>query len=762
MPLKAQIVIPIHATDRPYLRAIDSVLRTPNVGVILVAHGLSKSDLSVPEDQRVVVVEVGDGVGFPGVAFNAGVRAATAPWVGIMGSDDWYEDGALQKMLSHLREDGADGIISPLRRDYNLQAEILPLNTRTRRLRPCADGLFFRTAPLGLFRREVLQSARYSFDETTRSGEDLLTSARLWTDGLSISHYGSDPAYVGGSDAKSRVTHTPGPLAERLQAWRTIWGGGRLASLSPRERESLADKMFQVGIVPLLEARPHADQWSSDDAQFLTDLVRAMRGAAPRFDDGFARTWSRVASALEAGDLERALLERQRGSFLDNRLSSSPRSLLHRNSWFLKQARQKKAHVLGGRGVRQAKSGLRSLLPLMPTRVLRALAPGVDPWRPGDEREVVRFPEEGKQRLLVGGTNTAGQAKRWADAASLLPDTSSTSLGFTGRSGRGFPADVRPPIGAAWHSLTWSKRQWEQVSKNATHVLVESGQPLLGTLFARDPRRELIAMQQSGIRVGAVLHGSDIRVPSIHRALNPDSPFTQPLDGLTETLEDSAVALNRFLDASAIPEFVSTPDLLDYRPGATWLPTLHDSELWDQGRLDREVGERGLAGTAERPVVVHIPSRAALKGTQHIGSALRELDSEGAIEYRELSGLAPEEVALQVAASDIVVDQLTMGLYGVASVEAMSLGKPVVAQVGDRVRGRIQEMSGVDLPIVEATPATLQEVVRSLAFDGGARERLGVEGRRYVEEVHSPERVANILYESFLSEEGLLGSATGN
>ncbi len=750
--LLAQVVVPVHSVGSRYLRAVDSVLRSPGVGVVVVAHGLSGSELNLPADERVTLIEIADGVGKPGAAINAGVRAASAPYLGIMGPDDWYEDGALEKMLNHLSEDGGDGVLSPLRYDYSLRAEVNPINARTRKLRACEDGLFFRTAPLGLFQRELLQSPRYAFDESTRSGEGLLASARLWTDDLSISHYGYDPAHVVGSGAKSPATLAPGPLSERIRAWRTIWERNKLASLSLKQRQGLADATFQVGILPLLQAQPQAEQWSDGDTWLLTDLVRVMKVAAPGFDDGFTRTWSAVGAALEAGDLGEALRAMQGASYLDNRLPARPGALLDRNSWLSKQLRGKRSKVLGGRARRQTKSSLRSLLPFAPACVSRALAPGVDPWRPGDEREVAKFLGEGKRRLLIGGTNTAGQAKRWADAASLLPETSSASLGFTGRSGQEFEADARPPIGAAWHSPTWSKRQWEQVSKNTTHVLVESGQPLLGTLFARDPRRELVAMQQAGIKVGALLHGSDIRVPSIHRTLNPDSPFAEPLDGLTDALEDSAVTLNRFLDASAIPEFVSTPDLLDYRPGATWLPTLHDSALWDQARLGREVGKRGLAGEPGRPVVVHIPSRAALKGTQHIGPVLRELDKEGVIEYRELSGLEPEEVALQVAASDIVVDQLTMGLYGVASVEAMALGKPVVAQVGERVRGRIKALSGADLPIVEATPDTLREVIARLAADPATRERLGSEGARYVNDVHSPKHVADVLRESFLSD----------
>lgn len=745
MAPEVQIVIPVHKLDRPVLRAVDSVLRCPRAGVIMVAHGLAASDFSLPEDDRITVVEVAEGVGHPGVAFNAGVAAARSRWLGIMGSDDWFEDGALEAMLGRLSDDSADGVLAPLRYDYSDTNEVVPVTRRHRKLQAVRDQLFYRTAPLGLYSRNLLQDARYRFDETAVSGEDMAMSAKLWSDGLSLSYCPTDPAYVVGSDAESRVTTISRSLSEHAGAWMTMWADDQLGDLPLALRQALAEKMFHTNVLPIVSKRRDMSAWEEGDFAWLSSLVRLMNAHAPGFNRGFTKSWQGVYEGLLNGDQEDTLRALTAASYVDNRLPAVPRDVLHRNSWLRKQLRKDASSYTVDSVRDNLKLRVRSVTPRLPAALTQRVIPAGARWQSEDDRQIPRFEHNDKKHLLVGGTNTVGQAKRWADAAATLPEVDAVSLGIRREGTRNFPADVMPSLAAARHSPLWSARTWNEVRDRATHVLVESGAPLLGTLFRRDPRKELIAMGQEGIKVGVVLHGSDIRIPSLHAQLHADSPFQDPLGGLTNSLEESTQRLNRFLNASDIPEFVSTPDLLDYRPDATWLPTLHDRELWGEEELRHKAENLGLIRPHSRPLVVHIPSNSALKGTESIRAALRPLDAEGVLEYRELVDLTPEEVALEVACADIVIDQVSMGLYGVASVEAMALGKPVVAQVGETTRKRILEITGCPVPIVEASPATLTDTLRRLAVDEGERLRLGNAGREYVQEVHSQSRVGEIL-----------------
>ncbi|WP_099331811.1 glycosyltransferase [Actinomyces minihominis] len=405
---------------------------------------------------------------------------------------------------------------------------------------------------------------------------------------------------------------------------------------------------------------------------------------------------------------------------------------------------------MSSRVLKAARWGLLSATPYLPQPVRDRLVPAENQWSRADDSAV---PQVGPadRTLLIGPLNTAGQAKRWADAAALLPEVASASLGVTRGNGPiRFPADAITSLNALRHSPTWSKRQLRALRSNFSHVLIESASPLLGTRLGRDLEREVEVLQEAGLEVGLVWHGSDIRRPSAHWATHNSSPFAADLGGLTDQLEGSTRKNAELADRLRLTEFASTPDLLDYRPNAVWLPTLHDAELWQPDKPGAEATRSHLPGRL--PIVVHVPSRVALKGTASIREAMRHLD--GVVEYRELQGLTPAQVVEAIREADIVLDQVGMGLYGVAALEGLSLGKPVIAEVGDSVRQRILDRMGFTVPLVEAQAETLAAVVADLAANSEQREQIGRAGRRYLSEVHNPNKVAQILDENFLRRDG--------
>ena len=83
------------------------------------------------------------------------------------------------------------------------------------------------------------------------------------------------------------------------------------------------------------------------------------------------------------------------------------------------------------------------------------------------------------------------------------------------------------------------------------------------------------------------------------------------------------------------PVFVSTPDLLLDVPGGIWLPVVVD--------IDRPQGDPPLSRD-RLPLVLHAPSKAVTKGTDLIEPVVEDLVERGLVEYRRLSGLAPEQM----------------------------------------------------------------------------------------------------------------------
>ncbi|MGQ3414365.1 glycosyltransferase [Natrinema sp. LN54] len=106
-----------------------------------------------------------------------------------------------------------------------------------------------------------------------------------------------------------------------------------------------------------------------------------------------------------------------------------------------------------------------------------------------------------------------------------------------------------------------------------------------------------------------------------------------------------------------------------------------------------------------------------------------------------------DTVIEQLQTADIVVDQLRLGTFGVVALEAMAAGTPVICYIRDDLRERYPG----SLPIVNATPESIESVLRRLVSDSERRLELSADGRDYVEEYHSLPVVGERLVELYSS-----------
>ena len=224
-------------------------------------------------------------------------------------------------------------------------------------------------------------------------------------------------------------------------------------------------------------------------------------------------------------------------------------------------------------------------------------------------------------RLFVGPVNSAGQGYAWARAAERLPGVAAADFMYRNPGDVfAFPADHAVPTPFFIASAPWQRAQRSAVAKRFSHVIVESGRHLFGS----DGRvlDQVEFLRRAGLQVALLWHGSDIRLPSLHAASDPDSPFLAGRYPETDRLEEIAHRNQALIAESGLAVFVSTPDLLEYVPGATWLPVVVDVDRWADAATEPAL-ER------DRPVVVHAPSNAGLKGSDLIADTVRRLDAEG-------------------------------------------------------------------------------------------------------------------------------------
>lgn len=334
---------------------------------------------------------------------------------------------------------------------------------------------------------------------------------------------------------------------------------------------------------------------------------------------------------------------------------------------------------------------------------------------------------EGSPRVIVGPANHAGQGTQWARAMErCLTGAGARSLAVQVPGGHSFPADSTVPFPVYWHSARWQRAQRDAVIGGFDHALIESMRPLFGGLCS-GVDEEIDMLREHGISIALMAHGTDIRSPRRHLSSSRWSPFRD--DARVERLQRTADENAAFARASGAPLFVSTPDLLDDLPEATWCPVVVDASLWQGGPAP--------FSRDRTPVVLHIPSSAAVKGTALIEPALRRLHDRGAVHYRRLEGVPAEAVPDAVRDADIVLDQFRIGSYGVAACEALAAGRVVVSHVAPAVRERVREATGLELPIFEADPDSLGAVLSGIAADPAAAVSSAAAGPGFVDIVHS-------------------------
>ena len=140
-----------------------------------------------------------------------------------------------------------------------------------------------------------------------------------------------------------------------------------------------------------------------------------------------------------------------------------------------------------------------------------------------------------------------------------------------------------------------------------------------------------------------------------------------------------------------------------------------------------------------KPVVVHAPSKRSTKGTNEILKELKKVNRD--YELILVEGKTQKEAFEIYKKADIIIDQISMGTYGVFAIESMALGKPVITYISDEIRRAFPE----SLPIVSAGFENLAEIIDDLLQDGEKRHNLGIQGREYVMRYHDNVKVTKYL-----------------
>ncbi|MTG88431.1 glycosyltransferase [Cellulosimicrobium sp. BIT-GX5] len=293
-PREVDVVVAVHDPRRPVARAVASVLAQDGVHarVTVVCHNTDPAVIvealgavhAAGGDDRVRTLELRDGVPSPAGPFNLGLDRAEAPFVSIMGSDDWLERGALASWLEVARGTGAEVVIPRLAHANGARVPTPAARPgRVRDLDLVEDRLSYRSAPLGLVRRETVDRLGLRMREGLRVGEDVAFATALWA-GAKVAFDRRGPAYVIGDDAVERVTYTPRPIAEELAFVLDLVALPWFTALPPAARRAIAVKVVRIHVFGAVFHRQKRELWTSEERRDLSAVVHALDAAAPHYD----------------------------------------------------------------------------------------------------------------------------------------------------------------------------------------------------------------------------------------------------------------------------------------------------------------------------------------------------------------------------------------------------------------------------------------------------------------------------------------------
>lgn len=343
-PPLVDVVIAVHSTQRQTDRAVRSVLdgTTVPVRVTVVAHNIGADEIraSVSEvtraDERVRFLEVRDGIPSPSGPFNAGLDAATAPWAGILGSDDTLAPGAIDGWLA--AAEGLDPeepvvVVAPL----ELAGTPVPTPpvrpARRRGLDLARDRLSYRSAPLGLLSRGALALAGARLLPEAQVGGDVPMVTALWSQARVVMARGA-PAYEIHEDADDRVTYDPRPVVDQLRSVDVLWDLPWVQRLTPGQRRALGTKVLRIHVFGAVLTRTDPAWWTAQEREQLARVTRQVLDQAPGCADPLSLAdHDLIAACLDPSVPAERLIElahaRRRHGTPRTLVTTSWRHLLH-------------------------------------------------------------------------------------------------------------------------------------------------------------------------------------------------------------------------------------------------------------------------------------------------------------------------------------------------------------------------------------------------------------------------------------------------
>jgi hypothetical protein len=287
--------------------------------------------------------------------------------------------------------------------------------------------------------------------------------------------------------------------------------------------------------------------------------------------------------------------------------------------------------------------------------------------------------------------------------------------------GADLPAFVKP-LALRYAVFLWALLRFDAFQ------LYHTGRILHGTALEFF---ELQLLRLAGKRIVVSCYGSDVWLPGKTRDPNrwDDGRLTTQYRYTRDPWYRRYIERNVQYCARYADWIVVSAPFHDYLP------------RWDVTHHHVAVDLRQWAFVGAEPVhgpvrIVHASNHRLLKGTAELIAACERLRERGFDVDLQLVEGVPNHVARELyERADVVAAEFVMGTFGVFALEAMALGKPVLAYLRPDVYDLEPYLR--DCPIVNTPIDRIEQELERLIREPNLRAQLGLAGRAFVEQYHS-------------------------
>lgn len=181
-------------------------------------------------------------------------------------------------------------------------------------------------------------------------------------------------------------------------------------------------------------------------------------------------------------------------------------------------------------------------------------------------------------------------------------------------------------------------------------------------------------------------------------------------------------------------QIVCSPAYSEFAPNAIFIPLAINIKKFRYHKIKNKNTIR----------IIHAPTDKVFKGTSIIEDGITKLINEGLpIEYKRLEKLSHNELLEEYQNCDIFIDQISIGWFGTAALEAMALGRPTCAFIDPLYFSYISKE--YKPPIVNINADNITNKLRKLVYNFDLRKKISISGRKFIEDFHDSKIITHKL-----------------